>query len=101
GTAGAGLAVDQFCYAIRKQIGAYAAALEGLDTLVFTGGIGERAAPVRERVCAGLAHLGVALDPGLPDSETISSARSRVAVLVVKTDEDLVMARHARKVLGA
>ncbi|MFL5409662.1 MAG: acetate/propionate family kinase [Myxococcales bacterium] len=101
GTAGAALAVDQFCYAIRKQIGAYAAALEGLDTLVFTGGIGERAAPVRERVCAGLAHLGVALDPGLPDSETISSAGSRVAVLVVKTDEDLVMARHARKVLGA
>ncbi|MFL5373923.1 MAG: acetate kinase, partial [Myxococcales bacterium] len=70
-------------------------------TLVFTGGIGERAAAVRERVCAGLGHLGVELDPGRPESDTISSAGSRVAVFVVTTDEDLVMARHARKVLGA
>ncbi|MFL5291318.1 MAG: acetate kinase, partial [Myxococcales bacterium] len=91
----------QFCYAIRKQIGAYAAALEGLDALVFTGGIGERAAPVRERACAGLAHLGIEIDPerNARGDELISSGR--VEVLVVKTDEDLVMARHARKVLGA
>jgi acetate kinase len=99
-SAEAKLAVDQFCYAIRKQIGAYAAALEGLDTLVFTGGIGERAAPVRERVCAGLGHLGIEIDPerNARGDEAIGSGR--VAVFVVKTDEDLVMARHARTVLG-
>ena len=68
---------------------------------MFTGGIGERAAPVRERVCAGLEHLGVEIDPRRRGSEAISTAASRVAVFVVKTDEDLVMARHARKVLGA
>ena len=102
GTAEAELAVDQFCYAIRKQIGAYAAALAGLDTLVFTGGIGERAAPVRERVCAGLSHLGVELDGdrNRRGEEVVSSPGSRAAVLVVPTDEDLVMARHARKVLA-
>jgi acetate kinase len=103
GTANAELAVDQFCYAIRKQIGAYAAALSGLDTVVFTGGIGERAAPVRERVCAGLSHLGIELDRecNRRGEEMVSSATSRVAVLVVATDEDLMMARHARKVLAA
>jgi acetate kinase len=103
GTADAELAVDQFCYAIRKQIGAYAAALSGLDTLVFTGGIGERAAPVRERVCAGLSHLGIELDRECNrlGEGVVSSPTSRVTVLVVATDEDLVMARHARKVLGA
>jgi acetate kinase len=103
GTADAELAVDQFCYAIRKQIGAYAAALAGLDTVVFTGGIGERAAPVRERVCAGLSHLGIELDreSNRRGEEVVSSATSRVALLVVPTDEDLVMARHARKVLAA
>jgi len=71
--------------------------------VVFTGGIGEKAGPVRERVCAGLGHLGIVLDPerngrGEP---VVSATASRVAVLVVPTDEDLVMARHARKVLGA
>ena len=51
------------CYQARKQVGAFAAALGGLDTLVFTGGIGERAAPVRAEICDGLGHLGVRLDP--------------------------------------
>jgi len=103
GSGEAELAVEQFCYAIRKQIGAYAAALSGLDTLVFTGGIGEKATPVRERVCAGLSHLGVELDRerNARGEELISAARSRVAVLVVATDEDVVMARHARQVLAA
>src|SRR6059058_5482980 len=103
GTADAELAVDQFCYAIRKQIGAYAAALSGLDTLVFTGGIGEHAAPVRERVCSGLSHLGVELDRECNrlSEQVVSAPTSRVAVLVVPTDEDVVMARHARKVLAA
>jgi acetate kinase len=87
---------------VRKQIGAYAAALDGLDTLVFTGGIGERAAPVRERVCARLSHLGVAVDPERNGrgEEVISAPSSRVTVRVLATDEDLVMARHARAALG-
>ena len=58
----AAVAVAMFCYQARKQVGALAAALGGLDTLVFTGGIGERAAPVRAEICDGLAHLGVRLD---------------------------------------
>jgi len=56
-------AVEMFCYQVRKHIGAFTAILSGLDTLVFTGGIGERAAPVRWEVCAGLAYSGIRLDP--------------------------------------
>ena len=94
----AALAVDMFCYRARKEIGALAAALGGLDTLVFTGGIGEGAAPVRSEICAGLEHLGVALDGarnGRGDA-CISSPGARVLVLVVHADEDLMIARHTR-----
>jgi len=59
----AALAVDLFCYQARKDIGALAAVLEGLDVLAFTSGIGERAAAVRQQVCQGLAHLGIEFDP--------------------------------------
>jgi acetate kinase len=79
---GAALAVEMFCYRARKEIGALAAALGGLDTLIFTGGIGERAVPVRDEICAGLDHL------------------QPVNVLVVATDEDLVIARYTRSVAG-
>lgn len=97
----ADLAVKMFCYQVRKFIGAYAAALGGLDTLVFTGGIGEHAAPVRAEVCQGLEHLGMALDPEANDrsAETVSAAGSRCVVRVVKTDEDLMIARHTREIL--
>ena len=78
----AALAVEMFCYQARKAIGALAAALGGLDTLVFTGGIGEHAAAVRERICAGLAHLG------------------RFAVRVIAADEERVIARHVRRLLS-
>jgi acetate kinase len=94
--ADAALAVEMFCYQLRKQIGAFAAALGGLDTLVFTGGIGERAAPVRAAVCQGLGHLGIAIDPrgNAVHGDIISTPNSRCTVHVIPTDEDLMIARH-------
>lgn len=99
----AALAVELFCYQARKQIGALAAALDGLDTLVFTGGMGERAAPVRRQICQGLAHLGIEIDPerNQDHADTISTARSPCAVRVIPTDEDLMIARHTRRLLSS
>lgn len=88
------LAVAIYCYAIRKQIGAYAAALEGIDLLVFTGGIGEHAAPVRARICRGLEFLSLALDErrNAASERVISADGSRAAVHVIPTDEEAVIA---------
>jgi acetate kinase len=99
----AALAVAMFCYQVRKQVGAFAAALGGLDTLVFTGGIGERAAAVRAEICHGLAHLGVHLDPARNAAHTdpLTAPGSACAVRVVVTREDLMIARHSRAVLFA
>ena len=99
----AALAVAMFCYQVRKQVGAFAAALGGLDTLVFTGGIGERAAPVRAEICDGLGHLGVRLDPARNAAHTdpLTAPGSGCAVRVVVTREDLMIARHSRAVLFA
>lgn len=96
----ASLAVEMFCYHVRKHIGALAAVLEGLDTLVFTGGIGEQAAPVRQSVCRGLAYLGIQLAPELNKNHagTISAAGSSCKVLVVPTDENLMIAKHTYNV---
>jgi len=96
------LAVEMFCYTARKFVGALAAALGGLDTLVFTGGIGEHAAPVRERICAGLRHLGVDVDPArnLAAERCISREGGACRVLVVTTDEERMIARHAFRVLA-
>ncbi|HNB89364.1 MAG TPA: acetate/propionate family kinase [Plasticicumulans sp.] len=93
------LAVDYFCYRIARELGSLAAALGGLDALVFTGGIGEHAAPVREQVCAQAAWLGIAFDPAAnaADAPVITTASSRVTVAVVPTDEEGVIARHARR----
>jgi acetate kinase len=92
----AALAVDAFCYQARKHVGALATVLGGLDTLVFTGGIGEKAAPVRAGICDGLEHLGVELDPvaNAADADVISAPGGRCVVRVEPTDEDLVIARH-------
>jgi acetate kinase len=94
-------AVDMYCYQLRKTIGALTAVLGGLDTLVFTGGIGEHAAPVRSEVCQGLAYLGIQLDPQQNDrhASVISSTGSHCIVRVVPTNEDLMIARHTRTLL--
>jgi acetate kinase len=94
------MAVKMFAYQVRKFIGAYAAVLNGLDTLVFTGGIGERAADVRGKICSGLGYLGVALDTqaNAQNAEVISLPNSQCAVRVVQTDEDLMIVRHTRAV---
>ena len=97
------LAVEMFCYQVRKAIGAMTAVLGGLELLVFTGGIGEHAAPVRARVCSGLHYLGIELDDlaNQASQSTISSARSRCRVAVIESDEDLQIARHCRRLMAA
>ena len=94
-------AVALFCYQAKKFLGALVAALGGLDALVFTGGIGEHAAPVRERVCESLEFLGIRLDPdrNAAHAPVISSDDAAVTVRVVPTDEDLMVARHTRRLI--
>lgn len=91
------LAVAMYCYQIKKQIGAYAAALGGLDALVFSGGIGEHAPAVRSRICSGLTFLGAEIDDRLnhADAPLVSTSASRVAIHVIPTDEELVIAQAA------
>jgi acetate kinase len=92
----AAMAIEMFCYQIRKSVGTLAAALGGLDMLIFTGGIGEHAAAVRAEVCDGLAYLGLVIDPRPNDSneDTISTAGSKCRVRVIPTNENLMVARH-------
>ena len=94
-------AVALFCYQAKKFLGALAAALGGLDALVFTGGIGEHSATVRERICEGLEFLGIRLDNdrNAAHSRVISSDAAAVTVRVVPTDEDLMVARHTRRLI--
>ena len=95
-------AVELFAYRAARELGSLAAALGGLDALVFTAGIGERAAPVRAMICEQARWLGVELDPAANESHraVISSAASRVRVCVVPTDEEIVIARHSCRLLG-
>ena len=95
-------AVALFCYQIKKWIGAFAAALGGLDTLVFAGGIGENAPTVRARICDGLGFLGIELDEkrNVGNEGVISTVASRVAVRVIRTDEELMIAKKVGRVLG-
>lgn len=95
-------AVSLFCYQARKFIGAYAAALGGVETLVFSGGIGEHAAAVRARICEGLEFLGIRLDEGRNASHdgVISAADAKVTVRVIRTDEEAMLARVVCRVLG-
>ena len=103
GTAEAREAIDLFCYRIVREIGSLAAALGGLDALVFTGGIGEHAAPVRERICLDSLWLGIKLDTAANQAgaTSISTAASRVAVLVLPTNEEWIIARHTAKLAAA
>ena len=98
----AGQAVGMFCYQVRKFIGAYAAALNGLDTLVFTGGIGERAPEIRAGICRGLEFLGIQVDEGRNSAhaEIISADGCPCVTRVIRTDEDLMIARHTKRVVG-
>lgn len=91
-------AVELFCWIARKHVGAMSASLGGLDTLVFTGGIGEHAAAVRGAICAGLGHLGVELDAAANarHAPLIGAATGRCTVRVVATDEERMIARHVR-----
>lgn len=96
------LALDMFCYRIRKYIGAYYAALGRVDAIVFSGGIGEHDATVREQACSGLEALGIAVDPARNHSPTevateIQAAGARVRILVVPTDEELEIARQSMR----
>ena len=95
-------AVALFCYQVKKWIGAFAAALGGLDTLVFAGGIGERAPAVRARICDGMGFLGIELEDtrNMANEGVISAATGRVAVRVMRTDEELMIARSVCRVLG-
>lgn len=95
-------AVDLFCYRIVREIGALAACLGGIDALVFTGGIGERSAEIRRRVCSALGWLGVDLDDtaNAEGRKLISTAGSRTEALAIPTDEEWMIARHTRELLG-
>ncbi|UCE40493.1 MAG: acetate/propionate family kinase [Candidatus Aminicenantes bacterium] len=101
-------AINVFCYRIRKYIGAYVAALGGLDALVFTGGIGEGSAWVRGLACQGLSHMGIGVDTirnktvttGQGEIADISDEFSLVKILVIPTDEERMIARETIKILG-
>ncbi|PJE29677.1 acetate kinase [Pseudooceanicola antarcticus] len=92
-------AIEYFCFRARRELGGLAAALEGLDALVFTGGIGENAAEIRARICRGMQWLGIELDEraNAASAPVISGELSRVRVLVVPTNEELVIARAAAR----
>lgn len=94
-------AIELFCYQARKWIGAYIAALGGLQTLVFSGGIGENAPVIRARICEGLGPLGITLDRELnaAGSAVISTTTSRATVRVIHTDEELMIARSVSRLL--
>ena len=96
------LAVDLFVYRIGRELGSLAAALGGLDAIVFTAGIGEHAAPIRARVLADAKWLGVEFDRNENEKHgpRISTSSSRVSAWVIPTDEELMIARHTRRLIG-
>jgi acetate kinase len=94
--------VALFCYQVKKWIGAFTAALGGIDTLIFAGGIGENASTVRARICEGLEFLGIELEEkkNAKNEGVISANASRVAVRVIHTDEEIMIAKTVCRVLG-
>ena len=99
------LALDSFVYGVKKYIGSYAAAMGGIDTLVFTAGIGENDAAIREEVCTGLEFLGIEIDKeeNLIRSDApvheITAKGGKVRVLVIPTNEELVIARDTKELV--
>ena len=94
-------AVALYCYQITKSIGAFAAALGGLDTLVFSGGIGENSPVIRQRICERLGYVGVALDDdrNTTNENVISADSGAVAVRMIRTDEEAMIARATRRIV--
>ena len=94
-------AVALYCYQVTKSIGAFAAALGGLDTLVFSGGIGENAPVIRQRICHRLGFLGVALDNSrnTANEDVISADAGAVTVRMIRTDEEAMIARATQRIL--
>ena len=105
GNADCALALDKFAYEVRKYIGSYAAALGGLDCLVFTAGVGENSASMRARICEGLEFLGVKLDPEKNNTRgkeaIISADDSKVTVWVIPTNEELMIAQDTAALVNA
>jgi len=103
GDARAQFAIEVFCMSVRKVIAAYSAVLDGLDMLVFTGGIGEHSAGVRLRVCQGLRSLGITVDRDRNErgDTPISAADSKVQVSVMPSQEDRQIARHCRAMMNS
>jgi acetate kinase len=93
-------ALDLFCYQAKKWIGSFSAALGGLDTLVFAGGIGENSAPVRRRICEGLQYCGIEIDGSRNDRHAAQISAGRVTVRVIRTDEESVIAAQTARLLG-
>lgn len=98
----AALAIDLYCYRIRRELGSLTAALGGLDALVFTAGVGENSATIRERICRDAEWLGVKLDTlaNAAGGPRISAAGSRVSAWVIPTNEELMIARHTRRLVA-
>ena len=96
------LAIDLFCYRIRRELGSLAAALGGLDAIVFTGGIGENSTEIRKRVCRDAAWIGVGFDAdaNAAGGPRVSSPGSRASAWTIPTNEELMIARHTRRLLG-
>jgi acetate kinase len=95
-------AVELFTYRAGRELGSLAAAMHGIDALVFTAGIGEHSALVRDRICREAGWLGVELDPAANEAggPRISTAASKVAAWVIPTNEELMIARHTRAAIG-
>ena len=99
------LAVKHFVHEVKKYIGAYCAVMNGLDGIVFTGGIGENAIKVRSRICANMDYLGISLDPARNvavqrEEATISPAGAKIRIFVIPTNEEIIVAREALRCLG-
>ena len=98
------LALDRFAYVVKKYIGSYVAAMDGVDAIVFTAGLGENSASMREKICSGLTFLGIEIDPAKNkirgEEIEISTANSKTKVLVIPTNEELMIARDTMELIG-
>lgn len=94
-------AIDYFVYHVQKQIGALSATMNGVDIIVFTGGMGEKSAPIRQKICAGLSYLGIKLNTirNVANSTDIGDKESRVILYVIKTDEEAMVVEHVHESL--